>query len=152
MMDVSNPTAAAGRVLVGGVGMVFNCRLMGRGDIGSAAPTSRVGSIMGDIEMFTFVLVNCLGDVAISGVNVSSSTTTGGVDVGIARARAVDGSGGFARAGAVDVPDTSTATGMHVAPMCRNVLPNNLLFNGIDYGLVGVARGRAEISHTTATC
>lgn len=150
--DVTNPTAAVGCVLVGRGRMVFNCRLVGRGDVGSAATTSRMGAVMFDMDVYAFVLVNCLRDFSISGVNVSSSTATGGVDVRLARARAVDGRGGFARARAVDVPETTTATGMHVALVSSYVFPNNVLLSGIDYRLVGVAGGRAKVSCTTATC
>lgn len=62
--------------------------------------------------MFTFILVECLSDAAISAVYVSDSTATGGVDGGIARARAVDVRGGLAGAGAIDVADATTATGV----------------------------------------
>lgn len=62
--------------------------------------------------MFTFILVECLSDAAISGVYVSGSTTTGGVDSGIARARAVDVRGGITGARAIDVADATTATGI----------------------------------------
>jgi len=150
--DVTNPTAAVGRVPVDGVGIVFDCRLVGRGNVGSAATTSRMGSVMFDMNIHAFVLVNCLSGFAISGVNVSSSTTTRGVDGGVARVRAVDGRGGFAGARAVDIPDTTTATGMQVALVGSDVLPNDLLLGGIDYRLVGVARGGTEVSCTTTAC
>jgi hypothetical protein len=148
--DITNPTTAVGRVLVGGVGRVFDCRLVVRSDIGRTATTSRMGSAMLDVDIYAFVLVNCLSDPAISGVNVSSATATGGVNRGVARVRAVDGRGGFAGARAVDVPHTTTATGMHVALVSNCILPNDLLLSGIDYRFVGIARGRTEVSRTTA--
>jgi hypothetical protein len=61
---------------------------------------------------FTFILVECLSDATISCVYVSDSTATGGVDSGIARARAVDVRGRVAGAGAIDVADATTATGV----------------------------------------
>ena len=67
---------------------------------------------MAGAVVFTFILVECLSDAAIPGVYVSDSTATGGVDSGIARARAVYVRGRVARAGAIDVADATTATGV----------------------------------------
>jgi hypothetical protein len=41
---------------------------------------------------------------------------------------------------------------MHVALVSSDILPNDLLLSGIDYRFVGIARGRAKVSCTTATC
>ena len=62
--------------------------------------------------MSAFILVDCLSDAAISRVYIPCSTTTGGMDTGIARARAVDVRGGFTRARTIDVANATTATGV----------------------------------------
>lgn len=106
---------------------------------------------MAGAVVFTFILVECLSDAAIPGVYVSDSTATGGVDSGIARARAVDVRGRVARAGAIDVADATTATGVHGVLMSSDIFPDDLFFNSVDCGsLCGIARGRAKVSDTTA--
>lgn len=132
---------------------MFDSRLMGSGDIGGAATTSRVVSIMfmGNAEPFAFVLVGCLSDAAISRVYVSGSTATGGMDMWIARVRAVEVRGGLAGMRAMDVADATTATGVHCVLMGSDIFLNDLLLNGVGYGrLCRVARGRAKVAGTTA--
>lgn len=87
----------------------------------------------------------------------------------IARARAVEVRGGFARARAIDIADATTATGVlvkksapvvskkrdsnthHGVLMSSDIFLNDLLLNGVDYGrLCRVARGGAEVASTTA--
>ena len=46
----------------------------------------------------------------------------------------------------------SIFTRHHGTLVGNNVLPNCFLLGRIDYGLVGVARERAEVSYTTTTC
>jgi len=59
-----------------------------------------------------FVLVDCLSDAAISRVYIPCSTATRGMDMGIARTRAVDVRGGFTRARTIDVANATAATGV----------------------------------------
>jgi hypothetical protein len=105
---------------------------------------------MAGVVLFTFILVECLSDAAISRVNVSGSTATGGVDSGIMRARAVDVRGGVTGAGASDVANATTAAGVHGIFMGSDIFPNDLLLSGVECGrLEGIARGRAKVSGTT---
>jgi hypothetical protein len=134
------------------VGVVFDNRLVGCCDIGSAATTSRVVSIMvmANAEPFVFVLFGCLSDVAISRVYVSGSTATGGMNMWFARVRAGEVRGGVAGMRAMDVADTTTATGVHCVLMGSDIFLNDLLLNGVGYGrLCRVARGRAKVAGTT---
>jgi len=68
-----------------------------------------VQSIMSSAEMFAFILVDCLSDAVISRVYIRCSTTTGGMDMGITRERAVDVRGGFTRARTIDAANATTA-------------------------------------------
>jgi len=133
------------------VSVVFDSRLVGCGDIGSATTASRVVSIMASAELFALIFVACLSDAAISRVYVSGSTATGGMNMWIARARAVGVGSGIARARAIDVAYATTASGVHGVFMGSDIFLNYLLVNGVDYGrLCRVARGRAEVADTTA--
>jgi len=69
-------------------------------------------SIMTSAETFAFIFVNCLSDAAISRVYIPCSTSTGGMDMGIARVRAVDVRGGFTRAQTIDIANATMATGV----------------------------------------
>jgi hypothetical protein len=132
---------------------MFDSRLMGCGDIGSAATTSRVVSIrvMANAGPFAFLLVGCLSDPAIARVYVSGSTATRGMDMWFARVRAVEVRDGVAGMRAMDVADATTATGMRCVLMGSDIFFNDLLLNGVGYGrLCCITRGRAEVAGTTA--
>ena len=65
---------------------------------------------MTSTEMFAFILVDCLSDAVISRVYIACSPTTGGMDMEIGRARAVNVRGGFTRARTIDAANATTAT------------------------------------------
>ena len=69
---------------------------------------------MASAELFALIFVACLSDAAISKVYVSGSTATGGMNMRIARARAVGVGSGIARARAIDVAYATTASGVLV--------------------------------------
>ena len=69
---------------------------------------------MASAELFALIFVACLSDAAISRVYVSGSTATGGMNMWIARARAVGVGSGIARARAIDVAYATTASGVLV--------------------------------------